>query len=93
MRFQLLQLGDFFPHVGDLRRRRLTRGVPQQPLLARLQKLRAPPVIEIGIEPFTSTEGRDALFAPQSLQDDPNLLLCRKSPPRLPLNVTNNSFC
>ena len=29
----------------------------------------------------------------QPLQDDPDLLLCRKSPPRLPLNVPNHSFC
>jgi pSer/pThr/pTyr-binding forkhead associated (FHA) protein len=35
----------------------------------------------------------DALFAPQPLQDDPNLLLRREPPPRLPSNVSNDPFC
>jgi hypothetical protein len=46
---------------GDLCRRRLTRGLPQQLLLTRFEKLLAPPVVEIRVEPFTAAQGRDAL--------------------------------
>jgi len=71
----LLQLGDVFPHIGDLRRRRLTRGVTEQSLLAGLEKLLAPPIVEIRVETFAATQRRDALFASQPLQDDPDRLL------------------
>jgi hypothetical protein len=70
-----LQLGDGFPHIGDLRRRRLTRGVTAQPLLAGLEQLLAPAIVEIRVETFAATQRRDALFASQPLQDDPDLLL------------------
>ena len=70
-----IPISDVFPHIGDLRRRRLTRGVPQQSLLARFEELLAPPVVEIRVETFAATQRRDALFASQPLQDDPDLLL------------------
>ena len=53
----------------------------------------APPVVEIRIQPFPPTQCRDALFTPQALEDNPNLLLRRELTAGLPTNLLNDLLC
>ena len=76
--------------VCHVRRRRLAGRVADQPLLPSVEKLLAPPVVEIRVQPFATAQRRDALFAPQALQHDPNLLFRRELPAGLPANLLND---
>ena len=89
----LRQLGHILAQRADLARRGLSRGIAEQPFLAGLEKLLAPPGVEVRIEPFAATQGREALDAPQSLQDNSNFLLRGQPSPRLPPNIPNDPFC
>ena len=47
---------------------------PDQTFLPGFEELLAPPIVEIRIEAFATAQRRDTLFAPQALEDDPDLL-------------------
>ena len=70
----LLELRDILAQLGHFIRRRLARDIADQALLACFETRLAPPVVEIRVQPFTPTQRRDALFAPHSLEDNPDLL-------------------
>jgi len=63
---QLLQLLGFRPYAFDLIVSGFAHRVAGQSLLARLQKLLGPPIVEILVDPFLAAELRDAVLAPQS---------------------------
>jgi CubicO group peptidase (beta-lactamase class C family) len=56
---------------------------------AGLEKLLAPPVIEVRDDAFTATQRGDALLAPQPLDHDPDLLFGGKASPCLAANLPN----
>ena len=93
LRHDLLELADVLPQLGHFIRRRLARGVPEQPLLPGFEKLLAPPVVEVRIQPFPPTQRRDAFFTPQSLEDNPNVLFRRELAAGLPTNLLNDLLC
>jgi hypothetical protein len=71
--------------------------VAQQALLARFEKLLAPPVVEVLAPPvvevrddaFAAAQRGDALLAPQALDHDPDLFLGGKPPSRLAPDLPN----
>src|SRR5262249_25157985 len=75
------------------RRRRFACRVSQQPLLACLEKLLAPAVVQVRRQSLAPTEFCDAFLASQALEDDPNLLFGRKAPPRTPVDLPDDLLC
>ena len=47
--------------------------IPNQPFLPGFEELLAPPVVEIRVQALAATERRNALFASQPLENDPDL--------------------
>ena len=89
-RFSRTSSASVGPQVGHVGRRGLAGGVPDQPCLAGFEKLLAPPVIEIRVQPLAATQGGNALLDAQALEDNPDLLFDRESPAGLPPDVLND---
>jgi hypothetical protein len=66
----LFQIAILSAKVLDLIAGRFANRVSGELLLAALQKVLAPPVVEIGGDAFPTTELGDALLAPQTLEHD-----------------------
>src|SRR5690606_15160395 len=67
----------------------LARGITRKPLLACLEELLRPAVIEALGDTLTAAKAGDALLAAQARQDDPDLLLRGIVLPGLPLDPTD----
>jgi hypothetical protein len=78
---RLLELTGFGAERLDLVGRRLANGVAGQPLLAGLEELLGPSVVEVLGDPFLAAQLGDAVLAAQAFQDDADLLLGREVPP------------
>jgi hypothetical protein len=76
----LLQLAILGAELLDFIARRPPDGVSSQLLLASLQEVLAPAVVEVGRDALPATQLRDALLAPQPFEYDPDLLLRRELP-------------
>jgi hypothetical protein len=74
----------------------VTGGFPNrvacQLLLARLEKILAPPVVKVRGDAFSATEVGDALLTPQPFEDDPDLLLGRELPSGSATDLSDRSF-
>src|ERR1700680_4044243 len=64
-----------------------------EPLLPGLKEVFRPAVIQILDDPLTTAQLGDALLAAQALQDDADLLFCRKLPACRPPDVFHDLFC
>src|SRR5262249_37510417 len=71
-------------------RRRPPRRAPQQPFLPRLEELLTPAVVQIRRQALAATQLRHALLAPQSLQDDADLLLGGEPPACSPMDLAHD---
>src|SRR5215471_2579739 len=78
---RFLELAGFGAQHLDLIGARLAGGIAGQPLLAGLQELLAPSVVEVLGNAFLATELSDAVLAAQAFQDDADLVLGREVPP------------
>src|SRR6516164_10870532 len=61
-----------------------TRGIAGQPLLARLQEVLRPAVVEVLIDPFLAAQLGHAVLAAQARDHDPDLIFSREMPPGRP---------
>ena len=68
-------------------------GVTRKPLLAGLQELLRPTVIQALGDALLATQLSNAVFTTQSRQDNPDLLLRRVTLPRLTANVLDRALC
>ncbi len=87
---------------GLLERKRLTAKIPnligrrfagrisRQALLARLQEVLRPAVIEVLVDPLTAAQLGDAVLTAQALQNDPDLLFGTKMPARCTPDVLHD---
>ncbi len=85
----LLQLAVLGAEILDLITGRLPDRVTGQLLLACLQKLLAPAVVEVRRDALSATQLRDALIPPQPFEYDPDLLLRRELPTGSSANFTD----
>src|SRR5690606_3777069 len=83
----LLQVASFTLQADDFAGRSLTRRVPRQALLAGLQEVLRPVVIEALGNPFAPTKLGDRTLSAQAVEHDPDLLFSRKLAPRLALDL------
>jgi len=77
----------------DLVAGRFTGSVACQPLLAGLQEVLRPAVIEILVDALLATQLGDAVFATQPRNHNPDLLFRRVLPPRRPSYIANCLLC
>ena len=82
----LLQVASFTLQADDFTGRGLTRRIARQALLACLQEILRPVVIEALGDPFTSAKLGDRTLSAQTIQDNPDLLFSRKLAPCLALD-------
>jgi len=61
---------------GSRRRIGFAHRVARQSLLARLEEVLAPAVVEVGHDALASAELGNTALAAQAFQDDPHFLLC-----------------
>ena len=74
---RLLEVAHLVAQVLDLTRRRLACGIARKPLLASLEELLRPAVIQTLGDPFPAAQLSDAVLAMQARQHDPDLLFGR----------------
>ena len=89
----MLQPAILLPKVRDFRRRGLARGILTQPFLPSFEKLFAPPVGEIRVQTFATTQGRDTLLPPHPFEDNPDLFFGQEAASGLPSDVLNDLLC
>jgi hypothetical protein len=71
---------------------RFACGVACQPLLARLQKVLRPAIIEVLVDALLAAQLSDTVFAAQTRNYDPDFLFCRELPPGRPADVAHRLF-
>ncbi len=76
----------------DLVTGRLALDVARQPLAASLQKLLAPAVILVLVQPLAAAQLRDAVLAAKSLQYNADFVFWAESAPRPALDVADDLF-
>src|SRR5579863_3489836 len=84
---RLLELAGFGTERLDLIGGRLTGGITREPLLAGLEELLGPPVVEVLRYAFLAAELGDAVLAAQAFEHDADLLFGREMPPGGSANV------
>ena len=88
-RQRLLELARLGSQRLDLVRSGLARGIASEPLLAGLQELLGPAIIEVLGDAFLAAQLGDAVLAAQPVQDDADLLLSGELPPGGTSDVPN----
>jgi hypothetical protein len=78
--------------VFDFVARGFSDRVARQLFLARFEKVLAPSVVEVGSDPFSATQVGDALLAPQTFEEDPDLLFGRELPSTPPTDLSRRRF-
>jgi hypothetical protein len=86
----LLQSGCLAAKLLDLIGGRRPRRITGQPLLASLEKLLRPPIIEVLDDPLAAAKLGDTVLAAKPLKHDADLVLSRKMPPRRPADILHN---
>ena len=81
---QFLELMALRPQPFDLVAGRFTRGIAGQPLLARLQEVLGPAIVEVLVDPFLAAQLGHAVLAAQARDHDPDLVLSREVPAGCP---------
>src|SRR5437763_10885638 len=89
----LFQRAGFPAQVLDFGRRRRPLRVAGQALLAGLEELLRPAVIEVLNDPFAAAQFGDAVFATQTSQHDADLFLRRKLPAGRAPDLLHNLLC
>ena len=69
----LLEPAILVAQVGDFTRHRFAGRIPHEPFLPGFEELLASPVVEIRVQALAATERRNALFASQPVENDPDL--------------------
>ena len=85
----LLQGGRFRPQIFDFGRCRLACRVACKTVLAGLQELLRPGIVQALSNPLAAAQRGNAFFAAQTSQDDPDLLLGRVVLARLAFNASD----
>src|SRR5271155_4075544 len=80
------------PQLFDLVAGRFTRCIARQPLLARLQEVLGPAIVEVLIDPFLAAQLSHAVLAAQAGDHDPDLVLSREVPAGRPPYVAYRFF-
>src|SRR5208337_5031211 len=89
---QLLELVSLHPQPLNFIAGRFTRGIAGQPLLARLQEVLGPAIVEVLIDPFLAAQLGRAVLAAQAGDHDPDLVLSREVPAGRPPYVAYRLF-
>jgi len=94
------QIGQQFFELPPLRTQvvnfvpaRFPRGVARQALLTRLEELLGPAIVEVLVDPLLAAQLGHAVFATQTRDHDPNLVLGREVPPGRMPDVSYRLLC